>query len=79
MTLWYNLWSFGILFPVSVSCTKKNLATPVGRRSGHDSDNVHLEENSVGMGSVFLSRTTQLKEVDQRLAGRANFTKHLFL
>jgi hypothetical protein len=29
MTIWYILCSFGTLFPVLVSCTKKNLATLV--------------------------------------------------
>jgi hypothetical protein len=27
MTIWYILYSFGTFFPVSVLCTKKNLAT----------------------------------------------------
>jgi hypothetical protein len=27
VVIWYILWSFGIFFPVLVSCTKKNLAT----------------------------------------------------
>jgi hypothetical protein len=30
VAIWYDLWLFGILFPVSVCCTKKNLATLVG-------------------------------------------------
>jgi hypothetical protein len=25
--IWYILWSFGIFFPISVFCTKENLAT----------------------------------------------------
>jgi hypothetical protein len=32
MTIWYILCSFGTLFPVLVSCTKKNLATLIGSR-----------------------------------------------
>jgi hypothetical protein len=28
MTIWYILCSFGASFPILVSCTKKNLATP---------------------------------------------------
>jgi hypothetical protein len=27
---WYNLWYFGLFFPVLVCCTKKNLATLIG-------------------------------------------------
>jgi hypothetical protein len=27
MAIWYILWSFGILFPILLCCTKKNLAT----------------------------------------------------
>jgi hypothetical protein len=30
MAIWYILWSFGIISPVLVCCTKKNLATPIG-------------------------------------------------
>jgi hypothetical protein len=32
MTSWYILCSFGTFFPVLVSCTMKNLATPGKRR-----------------------------------------------
>jgi hypothetical protein len=27
VAIWYILWSFGILFPILVSCIKTNLAT----------------------------------------------------
>jgi hypothetical protein len=29
MSIWYILWSFGLFFPVLVSCTEKNKATLV--------------------------------------------------
>jgi hypothetical protein len=33
MPLWYILCSFGILYPVWVSCTEKNLATRIRSQS----------------------------------------------
>jgi hypothetical protein len=30
MVIWYILWSFGIIFPVLLCCTTKNLATQLG-------------------------------------------------
>jgi hypothetical protein len=49
VAIWYISWLFGIFFPVSVCCTKKNLASLIGRSTSFELffDFVHFELFSI--------------------------------
>jgi hypothetical protein len=71
MAIWYILWSFGILLPVLVFCTKKNLATlnsRVGVRAHSVQSHRHFchicATSGVAVEKPFVKKETNLATLE---------------